>query len=294
MKYSVRHATRYNYRSVVPLARHILRLTPVGSSRQQVMASSLSIDPVPAEQHVVIDPFGNHTLEITIDSDHRFLDIRGADEVVVLPTIGAETAITPTWERVAADAMATFDIRAASPAHFIFGSRVAKPLPQITAYARSSFPAGNNILAGAIDLKRRIAHDFIYDPDATTVVTPVADAFVGGRGVCQDFAHIMIAALRGLGIPAAYVSGYLATTPPPGQARLVGADAMHAWVRVWCGYDAGWVDLDPTNAVVVDRGHVTLALGRDYADVAPVGGVLVTSGGQSLSSWVDVVAVDDR
>lgn len=293
MRYIIQHATRYDYHSVVPFARHVLRMTPADSAKQQVIATALVIAPLPAEQFQVIDMFGNRTLEIAIETDHRQLDIRGTDQVVVRAAAPPSATSTPAWEDIATTALATSDMSSTSPAHFVFASALARPAPQITAYARTSFPLGCAVLAGAIDLKRRIARDFIYDPQATDVETPVVDAFAGGRGVCQDFAHIMIAALRGLGVPAGYISGYLATSPPPGQPRLTGADAMHAWVRVWCGHDVGWVDLDPTNAVVVDQGHVTLALGRDYADVAPTGGVIIASDGHSMSNWVDVDATID-
>ena len=157
------------------------------------------------------------------------------------------------------------------------------------AYAALSFAPGQPVLEGAEALMRRIHADFTYDPAATDVSTPLDAVFRSRRGVCQDFAHAMIAGLRAHGIPAFYVSGYLRTISPPGRPRLVGADASHAWVAVWCGPAVGLVDLDPTNAIVVGRDHVTLAIGRDYADVAPVDGVVSASAGHELTVSVDMV-----
>ncbi len=164
-----------------------------------------------------------------------------------------------------------------------------------TDYARESFPPGRPVLEGAAELMGRIKEDFAYDPEATHVATPLAEAFEARGGVCQDFAHIMISALRGLALPAAYVSGYIRTTPAPGQPRLEGADASHAWVAVWCGEPFGWIHLDPTNAMFADDNHILVAIGRDYADVSPIDGVIVGAGRQALDVSVDIKAVgDDR
>jgi transglutaminase-like putative cysteine protease len=162
---------------------------------------------------------------------------------------------------------------------------------QISDYARASFALGRPVLDGAIDMMRRIKTDFVYDIGATTVETTPAMAFALRRGVCQDFAHIMISGLRGLGLPAGYVSGYLRTVPKPGRPRLEGADAMHAWVMVWCGPQTGWRGLDPTNAIVAGEDHVVLATGRDYADVAPIDGTVFASGKQQLEVAVTVTPV---
>jgi transglutaminase-like putative cysteine protease len=175
--------------------------------------------------------------------------------------------------------------------HYLFPSRQVSLDPEIRTYAAESFPARRPVLDGALDLMRRIKADFVYEPGTTTVQTTPPMAFALRRGVCQDFAHIMISGLRGLGLPAAYVSGYLRTIPPPGRERLEGADAMHAWVLVWCGGDVGWFGLDPTNAVPARDDHVVLAIGRDYADVAPVGGVIFAAGGQRLEVSVTVTPV---
>jgi transglutaminase-like putative cysteine protease len=165
-------------------------------------------------------------------------------------------------------------------------------LRPVSAYATESFPPGAGILKCAFDLMHRIRTQFRYDPKATAISTPLGEVFDKRHGVCQDFAHVMIAGLRGLGLPAAYVSGYLRTMPPPGQPRLQGADASHAWVSLWCGAELGWVDLDPTNDLLVANDHIVLAVGRDFSDVSPVDGIIVGSPKQKLGVAVDVLLVE--
>ena len=179
---------------------------------------------------------------------------------------------------MAREAHETTSLAARSPAHQIFPSRHVPLDAAFLDYARPHFPPGRPVLAGAVDLMRAIQADFVYDPEATDVMTPARAAFATRRGVCQDFAHIMIGCLRSLGLPAAYISGYLRTHPRPGAARLEGADAMHAWVSAWCGDGIGWQGLDPTNAVRTDSDHVPLAFGRDYSDVSPIDGVIFEFG----------------
>ena len=165
-------------------------------------------------------------------------------------------------------------------------------LAPVTAYASTSFLPGSGILAGAVDLMHRIRNQFKYDPKATVISTPLAEVFEKRRGVCQDFAHLMIAGLRGLGLPAAYVSGYLRTIPPPGKPRLQGADATHAWVSLWCGEQMGWIGFDPTNDLLIENDHIVLAVGRDFSDVSPVDGIIVGSPKQKLGVAVDVLLVE--
>ena len=182
--------------------------------------------------------------------------------------------------------------RPASPVGYVFASSLVPVQAPVTAYAAASFPPGGGILAGAVDLMHRIRSDFRYDPKATVISTPLKEVFEKRHGVCQDFAHVMIAGLRGLGLPAAYVSGYLRTIPPPGKPRLQGADATHAWVSVWCGAEIGWVGFDPTNDILVENDHIVLAVGRDFSDVSPVDGIIVGSRKQKLGVAVDVVLVE--
>jgi transglutaminase-like putative cysteine protease len=211
--------------------------------------------------------------------------------VAVAPVGADDPEQSPQWEAVRAETYASEDMSPASPVHFIYPSRQVSFDPGITAYARESFAPARPIRAGAEELMRRIKADFTYQPGATTVTTTPAAAFAQRSGVCQDFAHVMIAGLRGLGLPACYVSGFLRTVPRPGTVRLEGADAMHAWVMVWCGA-AGWWGLDPTNALIASEDHVTLAVGRDYADVAPIDGVVLASGEQRLTTAVDVIPIE--
>ena len=179
------------------------------------------------------------------------------------------------------------------PAAYLYPTRRTPNVAAISAYARASFPPGRPIMEAAADLMTRIRDDFTYDPEATDVSTPVLEAFEARHGVCQDFAHIMIVGLRGLGLPAAYVSGYLRTIPPPGQPRLQGADATHAWVSLWCGEGRGWIGFDPTNAILVENDHIILVMGRDYSDVAPIDGIILAPGIQTLTVEVDVVPEEE-
>ena len=176
---------------------------------------------------------------------------------------------------------------------FAFESRYVTGVKEYREYARPSFAPGRSILEAAVDLTRRLHTEFTYDPRATTITTPIKDVFRTRRGVCQDFAHLQLAAVRSLGLAARYVSGYLSTTPPPGKPKLVGADASHAWVSVFCG-EAGWVDLDPTNNQLAGDRHIVLAWGRDYDDVSPVKGVILGGGPHTVEVSVDAEAVGPR
>jgi transglutaminase-like putative cysteine protease len=201
-------------------------------------------------------------------------------------------AASPAWEQVRDLAFAAASLGPSSPVGYVFASALVPVLAPLTAYAAPSFPQGGGILSGAADLMYRIRRDFKYDPKATVISTPLKEVFEKRHGVCQDFAHVMIAGLRGLGLPAAYVSGYLRTIPPAGQPRLQGADASHAWVSVWCGAELGWIGFDPTNDLVVGNDHIILAVGRDFSDVSPVDGIIVGSRKQKLTVAVDVLLVE--
>jgi transglutaminase-like putative cysteine protease len=286
MIYDVRQTTTYAYASKVSYAHHVLRLMPINRPRQRVYAAALEIAPLPVERREGNDFFGNHLTWINIEEAHDSLAINVAARVAVEALTAAPPG-TPAWEAIRDTAVATDDIGPGSPAHFLFPSRQVPLDPDIRDYARASFPPARPILEGALDLMGRIKADFVYQIGATTVATTAAASFKLRRGVCQDFAHIMLSGLRGIGLPAAYVSGYLRT----GNERLAGADAMHAWVDVWCGPRAGWWGLDPTNAIIAGEDHVVLAIGRDYADIAPIAGVVFASGGQRLDVSVAVTPV---
>jgi transglutaminase-like putative cysteine protease len=291
MIYDLRQVTTYDYGAVVPFSRHIARLTPVDRLGQRVVAAALEITPAPAERTESLDFFGNRITSFALDQPHDKLVVELVARVEVTPPEPLLPNLIPRWETVRDIAIGTGDLGPASPAHGLYPSRCVPLEPAITAYAARSFASGRPVLDAASDLMRRIKADFVYKPGATDAATLPAEAFAKRRGVCQDFAHIMIAGLRGLGLAATYISGYVRTEPPPGRPRLEGADATHAWVSIWCGPQAGWIGLDPTNGIAAGEDHVILALGRDYADVSPLDGVIVSSAGHSLEVKVDVIPV---
>ncbi len=291
MIYDIRHVTTYSYEAPVASALCTLRLTPRDGRGQHVVDSGVEISPSPEETVSHADFFGNLVKTARIEKAHKELRVTSLSRVEVRRPEQPHADLTPAWEEVRREIadVATLDSR--SPAHFLYPTRSTPLYEPATRYASASFPPGRPILAGAIDFMRRIRKDFRYDPEATLISTPLSEAFEARGGVCQDFAHIMIAGLRGLGLPAAYVSGYIRTIPPEGKPRLEGADASHAWVLVWCGGGAGWLGLDPTNALQVNDDFVEIAIGRDYSDVAPFDGVILIAGKQSLKVSVDVKPV---
>jgi transglutaminase-like putative cysteine protease len=289
--YDIRQTTSYTYASTVSYSRHVLRLTPVDRPGQRVHASALDIEPTPVGRREGADFFGNHMTWVALNAPHDHLVIKVAARITVEEVEEPDLFGALPWETLRDEVFMTSDFEGLSPAHFLFASRQVPLDPEIRNYARESFPAGRPVLDGAVELTRRIKQDFVYEIGVTTVSTTAPMSFALRRGVCQDFAHIMISGLRGLGIPAAYVSGYLRTAQTPEDVTLQGANAMHAWVLVWCGGSIGWYGLDPTNAVHAGTEHVTLAVGRDYADVAPIDGVVFASGGQKIDVAVAVIPV---
>jgi transglutaminase-like putative cysteine protease len=287
--YDIHHVTFYEYGSTVTFSHCALRLLPKDGLGQKVHASELSIDPPPKEMSEGHCFFGNRLTALTIDTAHRELTVETLTCVEVNREPPPDPATTPKWEDVREEAFASASLAPDSPAHFLHPSRFVPRFQPATDYAQESFPPERPMLEGARELMHRIRKDFKYDPKATVVSTPLSEAFEGRHGVCQDFAHIMIAGLRGIGLPAAYVSGYIRTIPPPGKKRLVGADAMHAWVSVWCGEKTGWIGLDPTNSAMIGDDHIVLAQGRDYADISPVAGIILGSREQDVDCRVDVV-----
>jgi transglutaminase-like putative cysteine protease len=284
--YDVRHLTRYRYGAPVAANTCTLRLLLPSADGQLVERSEIDVAPPPDQWNERADIFGNRVVRMRIEAPHRELIIRSAARVEVEGIEQRHVA-----HRTRRDATASTSLGADSPAFALYGSRLVKVFEAATLYARDSFPPRRPIYEAAIELNARIKADFKYDSKATAVTTAPADAFAKRGGVCQDFAHIMIAGLRGLGLPALYVSGYIRTVPPPGRPRLAGADASHAWVNVWCGQEFGWLGLDPTNAIPVGDDHIVTAVGRDYSDAAPVEGVILSSGRQKLDVAVDVIPV---
>jgi transglutaminase-like putative cysteine protease len=290
--YDIRHVTTYAYETPVSFARCSLRLEPKSGGGQNLISHSVDIRPKPAERTSRRDFFGTLTESVVIEAAHRNLRIDSRSRVNVARHAPARTAASPTWESVRDLAFAARSLRPDSPVGFVFASALVPVLSPVTAYAAESFPSGGGVLVGAVDLMHRIRNGFKYDPKATVISTPLHEVFDKRHGVCQDFAHVMIAGLRGLGLPAAYVSGYLRTIPPPGKLRLQGADATHAWVSLWCGDELGWIGFDPTNDLLVENDHIVLGVGRDFSDVSPVDGIIIGSRRQKLGVAVDVVVVE--
>jgi transglutaminase-like putative cysteine protease len=290
--YDIRHVTTYAYESPVSFARCSLRLEPRDGGGQQLLSHAIEIRPRPSERASRRDFFGTLTESIVIETAHRHLRIDSRSRVSVSRRAPGRTTPSPAWETIRDLAFEATSLGPSSPIGYVFASALVQVQQPVTAYAAASFPPGMGALVGAVDLMHRIRSEFRYDPKATVISTPLHEVFENRHGVCQDFAHVMIAGLRGLGLPAAYVSGYLRTIPSPGRPRLQGADATHAWVSLWCGDELGWVGFDPTNDLLVENDHIVLAIGRDFADVSPVDGIIVGSPKQKLGVAVDVVLVE--
>jgi transglutaminase-like putative cysteine protease len=290
--YDIRHVTTYAYESPVSFARCSLRLEPRDGGGQQLLSHAVEIRPRPSDRASRRDFFGTLTESVVIETAHRHLRIDSRSRVSVSRRAPGRTTPSPAWETIRDLAFEATSLGPSSPIGYVFASALVPVQQTVTAYAAASFPPGMGALVGAVDLMHRIRAEFRYDPKATVISTPLHEVFENRHGVCQDFAHVMIAGLRGLGLPAAYVSGYLRTIPPPGRPRLQGADATHAWVSLWCGDELGWVGFDPTNDLLVENDHIVLAIGRDFADVSPVDGIIVGSPKQKLGVAVDVVLVE--
>ena len=292
MIYRVRHRTTYDYAETVMLSHHLLHLTPRVRPHQLRLETRLAIRPEPEEQpQRRTDYFGNEVAIFDIAAPHDRFVVESSSLVSVETPSAPDPATTPPWPQIAAALLENRDPEQFQVADFIGRHEFSAIIGQLRDYAAESFTQDRPLLEAAMDLNRRIHEDFAYDPKATDVTTSVARVLEQRRGVCQDFAHLMIACLRSLGLPARYVSGYLRTDPPPGKPRLVGADQSHAWVGVHVpGFD--WVDLDPTNDCLAGEDHITLAWGRNYADVAPVRGVISGGGEHRLKVEVDVAPAD--
>jgi transglutaminase-like putative cysteine protease len=277
MHWRVRHVTTYRYAEVVDIATHMLHLSPRVMPGQRVLEERILCTPTPAQVTRGNDHFGNRVTWLSIDQPHdRFELVAEArvDTGLPAPPPAAETL---PWEAVAA---------APSPeaVEFTFPSPMLPENAAARDYARVSFPPGRPILAGLLDLNGRIRREFAFRAGVTGISTTVSQVLAQRAGVCQDFTHLMLNGLRGLGLPARYVSGYIRTLPPPGGATRLGSDQSHAWVGAWLGPVHGWVDLDPTNDLVVASEHVVLGWGRDFADISPLRGIILGGG----EHWLDV------
>ena len=292
MRFRLSHRTRYAYSFPVDVAHHVLRLDVRRLPFQDVAQARIACDPQASSIATRSDHFGNRVTHLRLAQPHDSLAITFTATGQVHARDIPDEAETPPWEVVASQLRGDGFPEPLAESEFALPSPLASPFPELPAFARVCFPPGAPVLACARRLTRAINTAFRYDPTATDVATPLADVFRMRAGVCQDFAHLQIAALRGLGLAARYVSGYLATRPRPGMPALRGADASHAWVSVWCGAQAGWIDLDPTNDCLAGQSHVIAAWGRDYGDVSPVRGVLSGGGAHRLEVGVDL-DVDD-
>lgn len=288
MTYRVRHITTYEYEDPVSVSHHIIRLTPRGSRHQTCGQTTIRITPEPANRNPHVDYFGNATIAFTLLEPHERLVVEAISEIDVKAVEPPDLAKSAPWEAIRDLMLVARADEELDACQFVFDSPRVARRPELADYSRASFPAGRPLLEAMFDLMQRIHRDFLFDNKATEVSTPVETFFENRRGVCQDFSHLQIACLRSLGLPARYVSGYLRTVPAPGQARLVGADASHAWCATWCP-EAGWVDFDPTNSCLRSDAHITIAVGRDYGDVSPIHGVLLGGSRHSLSTGVDVM-----
>lgn len=288
MRYDIRLKIDYSYQSRSDRVRNLLHVHPLDiPGRQSVSASLLTVDPVSDECSDRSDFFGNRTTHLAYHRPIQSIslslaarvDRQGMDEVLDL---------SPPLSQLGREIAAISTLLPRSPHHFTAPSRRAPASDKIADYARASVGADCSTFEAMRTLGRALHRDMEFDRTATDVDTPPEKAFAAGRGVCQDFSHILIVALRTMGIPAGYVSGFLRTNPPEGQPRLEGADAMHAWVAAWCGQENGWIEYDPTNDLLAGQDHVTVAFGRDYGDIAPVKGVIRTSGKQQSVHSVDM------
>lgn len=291
MTYNLIHRTIYDYAEPVTVSHHAARVEPRALPQQTVENFSLQIGPMPAILKPRMDFFGNQVCGFSIQEIHQHLEITATSRVTVAATTPPAPALSPDWESVVEIFSDPVSPEVVEPYQFVFDSPLLRASPELADYARESFPAKTPLLKAVADLNRRIFTDFKFDPVATTVATPLEEVLEKRAGVCQDFAHLAIACLRSLGVPARYVSGYLRTRPPAGQSRLVGADASHAWFAMFCPA-VGWVDFDPTNNVLPAEEHITVAFGRDYSDVSPVAGVITGGGAHEVKVSVDVEALD--
>lgn len=298
VRYHVLHETRYDYGSPVSLSQQQLHLSPRVLAWQQVEEQCITIEPPPTWRRDGQDAFGNPVTWVAFHVPHDTLVIRSLMTIAVSPHLPGDIEASLPWEEVR-DRLA-YDATDPRPedldaTRFLFESPHVRVKHELAAYAADCFLPGTPVLVGAERLMAKIFDEFEFDPEATTVSTPVLEVLENKRGVCQDFAHLMIACLRALGLAARYVSGYLLTRPPPGKPRLIGADASHAWVSVYSpGNGHDWIDFDPTNNLLPNTEHITLAFGRDFSDISPLRGIILGGGGTEPEVAVTVFPLDEE
>ncbi len=293
MNYRIVHRTTYKYKYPVSVGNHVACLKPRSTPHHQLARTELQIHPPPATLTERVDFFGNLLCYFTVREPHKELVVEARSEVIMNGDGDATPSLrqSPPWEEVASSIPNDCSPEGLEAYQFALESPRIRVRPEFASYALQSFTPRRPMAEALLDLTARIHQDFRFDSRSTNVRTPTEVVFRKRRGVCQDFAHLQIACLRSLNLAARYVSGYLRTYPPPGQPRLVGADASHAWVSAYCP-GIGWIDVDPTNNVVPTNGHVTLAWGRDYSDVSPLRGLILGGGSHVLRVGVDMEPLD--
>ncbi len=290
MKYRITHRTTYHYSSQVAVSHHAARLRPRDTETQRCLEFSLSLDPEPDLRTGHVDSFGNEVACFSVQKLHNHFEVVSRSFVSLMPVLQPDPLQTPAWEDVAALFRDPVSADLLDPCQFVYVSPLLVPEVQLRDFALPSFPKGRPVLAATADLFRRIFKEFVFDSKATTISTPLKEVLEKKRGVCQDFAHLAIASLRAMGLPARYISGYLRTHPPAGKPRLQGVDASHAWASCFVpGF--GWVDFDPTNNCFTSLDHITVAIGRDFSDVSPVRGIITGGGKHTVGVGVDVEPV---
>ena len=292
MIYRIVHRTTYKYKYPVSVGSHVACIKPRSLPRHCLQESVLQILPAPATLTERTDYFGNHQYLFTIEEPHDELIVEARNRVVMNEIPADLNLPSPAWEEVVRTLPADRSPEALDALQFRFESPRIRLRPEFAKYAQKSFTPTRPLVEGLLDLMSRIHREFRFDAKVTTVRTTVEEVFRKKRGVCQDFAHIQIACLRSIGLSARYVSGYLRTYPPPGQPRMVGADASHAWVSAYCP-GIGWIDVDPTNDLVPSTGHVTIAWGRDFGDVSPLHGLILGGGAHTLKVGVDLETIEE-
>lgn len=291
MNYRITHRTKYDYDQPVAVSHHAARLRPRDTDTQRCLEFTLSFAPEPDLQTEHTDSFGNKVSCFSIQKLHKRFEVTSRSFVMLAPILQPDPSQTPAWEDVASLFRDPVAGDLLDPCQFVFRSPLLVHEMPLREFAQPSFKKGRPLLEAVTDLIQRMKTDFVFDPKATTISTPLNDVLLNKRGVCQDFAHLAIAGLRAMGLPARYVSGYLRTRPPAGKPRLQGVDASHAWVSCFVpGF--GWVDFDPTNNCFTSLDHITVAVGRDFSDVSPVRGIITGGGHHSVHVGVDVEPVD--
>lgn len=280
MIYQVRHITSYHYLEPVSMCHNLLHLRPRICRDQRCIQTRVQVEPMPRQVHEHQDYFGNPVSAFSIQNPHKVMTIVAEHLVERKHSEGQDVPDMP-WEQAREILRSDKSPQNLEAYQFTFPSRYVPLGEELAQYACESFQPGRPLIQATLELNQRIFQEFKYDPQATTISTPIRDVLANRKGVCQDFAHLMIGCLRSVGLAARYVSGYLLTTPPPGKEKLVGADATHAWLSAYLpGY--GWVDFDPTNNLVPSNKHITLAWGRDYDDISPIKGVILGGGSHSM------------